>query len=160
MQTPVFGKRDKPLPPRSGKEDAFMRWAKLQILSVEDHPLEFLIDPTTNDWYSRLNTRQPNAAPNEHFAPVQPGHVFTRARLADIAEERFCLQDADHNIETGTGIESRGFAVQLVAVEVGGVPVELGTVKMWERTGVLVPATPDEKRIVSLGWSPVNDPHL
>lgn len=152
---PVFGKRDKPLPPRNGKEDAFMRWAKQRILSAHGHPLEFLINKATKDWHSRLNTRQPGAAQNEHFPPVQPGHMFTRARLADIALERFCLQDADDNIETGTDVERRGSAVQLVAVEVGGIPVELGTVKMWERTGMLVPATPDEKRILSQGWSSI-----
>lgn len=46
---PVFTKRDEPLPPRNGKEDAFMRWTELRILSSDGHPLEFLVNKTTKD---------------------------------------------------------------------------------------------------------------
>jgi hypothetical protein len=47
-----------PLPKRTGVEErAFMRWSLTAILSAPNHPLLFLVDPSTKDWRSNLASR-------------------------------------------------------------------------------------------------------
>ncbi len=126
---------------RTGAQDAFMRWALARILGTPGHPLEFLVDPTTKDWHSRLGSRHRKALKNEQFSPVQAGHLVSFHGLEEAAHERLALQDADDNQEQNYTIETSGRRgiVVATAVEIGGVPVELRTARMWENVGVLKP---------------------
>lgn len=126
---------------RTGAEDAFMRWALLHILGQGTaHPLAFLIDWQRKDWHSRKGSRRADALSNEHFPPVQPGHLQSFRSLANPAtSERLALEDADFNQEKNYSVESRGGWVETTAFDIGGVPVEAATAQMWQRVGVLPP---------------------
>lgn len=126
---------------RTGAQEAFMRWALAAILAKPGHPLLFLIDPVAKDWHSRLGSRHKDAFRNEHFPTVQAGHLVSFHGLDDAAHERLALQDADFNQEQNYTVETRGRRgiVISTAIEIGGVPVELRTARMWENVGVLVP---------------------
>jgi hypothetical protein len=158
-----------PLPKRTGQEEeAFMKWALLEILkkcqgadnSKWQHPLGFLIDPSTRDWYARLGSRDKRATENEFYPPVQAGHLFTRKGLNDIQDQRFALEDADQNLEasySGEGREARKknpgvfIIFDRPAVDVEGVPAMLASVQQWERLGELKPI--GKHRDLHLGWA-------
>lgn len=130
-----------PLPKRTGDEErAFMRWALTTILSAENHPLLFLVDPSTKDWRSNLGSRDYRST-NEQAPAVQAGHLYTRRALNDIEDQRFALEDADQNLEANYSIERRGIGgiVDRPAVDIAGVPAMLATVMMWERLDLLKP---------------------
>jgi hypothetical protein len=66
------------LPKRTGVEErAFMRWALTAILTTLNHPLLFLVDPSTKDWLSNLGSRD-HRSTNEDNPAVQAGHLYTQ----------------------------------------------------------------------------------
>jgi hypothetical protein len=148
----VKGRTSMPiLPLRNGKdEDAFMKWALSTILkrcqgsnSLQwQHPLGFLINPSTMDWYARLGSRDRRATANEFIPPVQAGHLLTRKGLNDIDDQRFAIEDADQNLEASYSGEGREapkknpgafVIIDRMAVDVDGVPVMLHTLTLWEK---------------------------
>jgi hypothetical protein len=141
------------LPKRTGIEErAFMDWALREILSPgkPQHPLFFLIDPATMDWYSRLGSRDYRSR-NEHGPSVQAGHLFTRRALTDIDDQRFALEDSDQNLEANYSGEGRFAIFDRPAVSVRGVPAMVATVQMWERLDLLKPR--NRFRTAHLGWA-------
>ncbi|MBL6078688.1 hypothetical protein JMJ56_11775 [Belnapia sp. T18] len=120
---------------RTGAQEAFMRWALAVILAKPGHPLEFLVDPVTEDWHPRLK----DAFRNEHLPAVQAGHLVSFQRLGDTAQERLALQDADFNQERNYTVETHGRRGIVVSIGIGGVPVKMRAARMWENVGVLVP---------------------
>jgi hypothetical protein len=141
-----------PLPKRTGVEErAFMRWALTTIVSAENHPLLFLVDPSTKDWRSNLGSRD-HRSTNERNPAVQAGHLYTRRALSDIDDQRFALEDADQNLEANYGIERHGIGgiLDRPAVDIVGVPAMLATVMMWERLDLL---KPKGMRTPHSGWA-------
>ena len=139
-----------PLPKRTGTEErAFMAWARTAILTMDKHPLSFLIDPSTKDWRSNLGSRDYRST-NERDPAVQAGHMYTRWALNDIADQRFALEDADQNLEANYAAERRGVIMDRPAVDIVTVPVMLASVQMWERLDLLVPKG---MRTPHLGWA-------
>jgi hypothetical protein len=116
------------LPKRTGVEErAFMRWALTKILVADNHPLLFLVDPSTKDWRSNLGSRD-HRSTNEHNPAVQAGHLYTRRALNDIDDQRFALEDADQNLEANYRIERPGIGgiVDRPAVDIMGGAVNAG----------------------------------
>jgi putative RNase toxin 5 of polymorphic toxin system len=140
---------------RTGAQEAFMRWALAAILAKPGHPLGFLVDPVTKDWHSRLGSRHRDAFRNEHFPAVQAGHLVSFHDLDDVANERLALQDADFNQEQNYSVETHGRRGIVIspAIEIGGVPVELRTARMWENVGVLAPKGTVAKAKPHQGWA-------
>jgi hypothetical protein len=140
------------LPKRTGVEErAFMRWALTVILSTPNHPLLFLVDPSTKNWRSNLGSRD-HRSTNEHNPAVQAGHLYTRRALSNVDDQRFALEDADQNLEANYIIERPGIGgiVDRPAVDIAGVPAMLATVLMWERLDLLKPTG---MRDPHLGWA-------
>ena len=139
-----------PLPKRTGVEErAFMNWALTTILAANQHPLVFLIDPSTKGWRSNLGSRDYRSK-NEADPAVQAGHMFTRWALSEIADQRFALEDADQNLEANYSAERRGVILDRPAVDIVGVPAMLASVQMWERLDLLLPKG---MRTPHLGWA-------
>ena len=139
---------------RTGAGVAFMRWARQQIIAGgETHPLAFLIDWVRQDWLARHGSRRAGAS--EHLPAVQAGHLVSFHSLADVANERFALEDADFNQEKNYSVEMRhiGGFVETTAVEIGGVPVEVVTARMWENVNVLKPKGIVGKAATHPGWA-------
>src|SRR5690349_2790781 len=127
------------LPKRTGFEErAFLNWARMAILATPNHPLLFLIDPSTREWRSNLGSRDYRST-NENNPAVQAGHLYTRWALNDIADQRFALEDADQNLEANYSGERRGVIFDRPAVDVSGVPAMLASVRLWERLDLLKP---------------------
>jgi hypothetical protein len=121
------------------------RFAEAQrqtILSVEKHPLRFLLDKNGN-WEARSHLSEDHG--------IQIGHLTS---LHSGAPERLALQDAFFNQQANWRGEQLGVIFETTAVLIGGVPVESQTALAYERAGDLpegtVAAAPP-----CLGWSPV-----
>ena len=113
-----------------------------QILSVQNHPLAFLVDPNTRWWRAtRHGLREPS---------VQIGHLES---YHSGAHERLCLEDADFNQMSNWKGERHGAIFKKSCVLIGGVHVEYRTASMWESLGLL-PMGMIAHAPRSEGWSP------
>jgi hypothetical protein len=86
---------------------------------------------------------------------VQPGHLVSFHGLADVANERLALEDADFNQEKNYTVEThhRGGITMTTAILIGGIPVEVATAGMWERVGELKPTGIVAGAQSSPGWA-------
>ena len=129
-------RRTRPYNPR------FMREQLAVILSNHRHPLRFLVNPRTRTWYSRSHlSMQPT---------VQAGHLTS---LHSGARERLAIEDSLFNQLSNWRGERQGAIFQKQAVNVGGVPVEERTARVWERIGKLPRGTVD-RAPKHPGWVP------
>jgi hypothetical protein len=134
--------------------EPFMR-EQLANVSDANHPLHNLVQesatkPGTHEWHTteRVTAKgevQRGRYPGSETHPiVQAGH---EEAYAAGGEQRFMLEDADMNISSGAGIESKGaYSVKerlLVTLPDGTKPVwvEAESLKQWERMGVVPEGT-------------------
>jgi hypothetical protein len=128
----------------------FMR-DQLKKVSDPNHPLHNLVVETEDasgaksyDW--RRTVRETSTGKtqvgrypgNEEGPVVQAGH---EEAYAGGGTQRYMLEDADLNIVSGNVIESKGGLSSKVAVEVDGVRVDLASLQLWERLGVVPQGT-------------------
>ena len=97
------------------------------ILDDPHHPLSFLVDRLTGKWVARSHLSEEPT--------VQAGHLTSRHSGA---AERYAVEDALFNqLSNWKGETGRRAVFQKQAVDIGGVPVEYRTAKMYERLGLL-----------------------
>ena len=111
------------------------------------HPLHRLTESNASgvsDW--RKTTRETKSGKtqvgrfdaNESGVVVQAGHPEA---YASGSPQRYVLEDADLNQVSGQTIESKGAFSYKIAVMVEGVAVDLASLQVWERLGVVDPGT-------------------
>lgn len=96
------------------------------ILSDPHHPLRFLINPETRNWRARTHLSEEPA--------VQAGHLTSRHSGEP---ERFAIEDAFFNQASSNRGETQGAVFYKQAVEIGGVPVETTTARLYQNAGKL-----------------------
>jgi len=108
----------------------FSQMCVSQILSVQEHPLLFLVDPVTRWWKATRHGKDDHSVQIGHLESYHSG-----------AKERLCLEDADFNQVSNWKGERHGAIFQKSCVLIGGVHVEYRTALMWESCGPLVKGT-------------------
>jgi RHS repeat-associated protein len=115
-------------PPSTGQaassRGVFMDRALRTILKDPKHPLRFLVNPKTNNWWARSHLSEEPT--------VQAGHLTSRHSGA---AERYGVEDAAFNQWSSNKGETQGAVFQKSAVDVDGVPVEARTAQQWQRMG-------------------------
>jgi RHS repeat-associated protein len=112
--------------------DRFMEEQRQKIVAdPKNHPLGFLLDPTTGKWISRSHKSE--------FG-VQAGHLesewFRKVQGIDEKRMRFAVEGAWENQYTNWfGETGRKASNVKEAIEIGGVPVETETAKRWVKEG-------------------------
>ena len=102
----------------------FMDRALRTILKDPNHPLRFLINPKTKNWWARSHLSQEPT--------VQAGHLTSRHSGA---AERYGLEDSAYNQWSSNKGETQGAIFKKPAVDIGGVSVEGRTAQQWQRMG-------------------------
>ncbi|AKJ32072.1 hypothetical protein AAW51_5381 [Caldimonas brevitalea] len=136
-----------PSNPTTPARRRFRGWALREIARDPAHLLRFLIEPKPSGKGMRFlvpPTREHHNLIGGDY--VESGHLTSNWSLgsgATAAPEHLALQDAYSNQLDNVSIEQRhigGFA-ERKAIDIGGVPVELRTARMWESEGKLPAGT-------------------
>jgi RHS repeat-associated protein len=122
-------------------QSRFMRQALRRILADKSHPLRFLVDPVKERWLARSHLSE--------LPTVQAGHLVS---FHSGAAEALALEDAFFNQVSNWKGERLGAVFKKVAVEIGGIPVEVRTAKIWESIGALAKGTV-ERAARTAGWT-------
>jgi len=120
----------------------FRKFALREITQAEGgHLLDFLIDPTTGEFYlGNLHTPDP---------VWEAGHAVS---LHSGAPELLLIEDSMFNQLSSHVGESRGHIFQKSGVVIGGLPVELRSALMYESLGLLPEGTV-RAAPYTVGWS-------
>lgn len=125
--------------------DAFRRDAARKIHATENHPLSFLLTP---EGKFKTTSRMKHSELIDSPDLVQMGHIVSKKSGEP---ERIMLQGAWFNQFNALTAERprMGTWVENVAIDIGGIAVDLRTAKVWEAEGLLSKGTVDaSKRVV------------
>lgn len=119
--------------------DAFRREAARKIHTTENHPLTFLLDSAGN---FKTTSRMKHSELIDNPDLVQMGHITSKKSGEP---ERIMLQGAWENQFNALTAERprMGTWVENVAIDIGGIAVDLKTARVWEAEGLLVKGSVD-----------------
>lgn len=108
----------------------FNREMQSLIKQAADHPLSFLIDPSSGGWWS--------ASRYAETVTVNAGHLRSQ-KVATVGTNHLALEDASFNLTFDQPTEHRSVEgyFEKTAILIDDVPVDLRTAQMWSSTGKL-----------------------